>query len=84
MDRVAVPIVMIASKPAQIIAIATMPSRLTPQARVCLQQDGAQLCGTGYFWPLRRYFSLEGNRHTTLEMPCSDSKMAMSLHLNLY
>jgi len=42
----------------------------------------SQPCGTGHFWPLRRYFSLMCIQHTTLEMSCSEPKMTMSLRLD--
>jgi len=42
----------------------------------------AQPRGTGYFWPLQRYFSLMCIQHTALEMPCSATKMTTSLRLD--
>jgi len=44
-DRVAVPIAMRARKPAQVVAVATIPSWLTPRAR----NRGAALTGQCYF-----------------------------------
>jgi glutamate synthase domain-containing protein 1 len=44
---------------------------------------GAQPCGTCHFCTLRRYFSLMCILHTALEMPCSASKMAVSLQPEL-
>jgi len=68
MDRVAVPIVMIARKPAPVVAVATMPSRLTPRARVCLQQDGgATLTGQ---CPFGRPDGVAQLRHG-MTMPCA-------------
>jgi hypothetical protein len=39
----------------------------------------AQRCGTGHFCPPLRYFSLMCIKHTALEMPCTDTKMATPL-----
>jgi hypothetical protein len=38
--------------------------------------------GQTIFEPLQRYFSLMYIQHKALEMPCSDSKIAVSLHLD--
>jgi len=72
MSCVAAPIVMHARKATQVVAVATMPRSLTPQA----QDWGATLAGQGFASELLRCSACKWNNHTLRLAPCISSRKA--------